>query len=656
MATQSGETLFTFCSENASLIKFLTVVNNPCVSQSCIQHKVYSGQGHKDDLSQGHKGDLSQGYKDDLSQGHKGDSSEGHKDHPGQGHKCHSGQGYKCHSGQGHKCHSGQGHKCHSGQGHKCHSDQGHKCHSGQGHRASTSDSANVSSLGTSGSQMTHSDAVIVNDLAASSSHAEPRTFSDISDNLSSASNLYKSPCTTSVDTSDRNASNNNNSYEEHKHTCSNVAISHSPCGSSSQEKYEATSSDLPTEHQAMSNDKTNLNDNSCLENSVCFSNSSTHSEPTCHGNQQTKTSVEVHQEEGTAYSKLCFCCRKIKNNSTMQSMECDNTDLEDNGDERFPLTKECNDNQLGSGKSRNKLCVDFDTAHGGQEKLVLEISCEAGQPKHSSLVHKADLVDQEMTDSNQECFPLKYNDVLDTCRDYQPDCANNRIGDLEDCDMTDSQQDRFPITSVFDVSEASHKDLQMDHCEDKTKHCGDYNMSNSLITSENYDLEPDNCKDLTRHPSCDPQGQCSPDYDQQGHWSSCCGQQKLRSPECDQQEDWTSCYDQQEDGSPGCDQQENGSAECDEQGHCLIYVTGEFAVALHQLGFKALSHERSNSRTDQECSSSQLDLDNIESHMVVNYSNQLIEMQQVRRPDPFDHLIDLNGHITGLCLSWDHR
>ncbi|XP_046377978.1 F-box/WD repeat-containing protein 5-like [Haliotis rufescens] len=88
-----------------------------------------------------------------------------------------------------------------------------------------------------------------------------------------------------------------------------------------------------------------------------------------------------------------------------------------------------------------------------------------------------------------------------------------------------------------------------------------------------------------------------------------------------------------------------------------LIYVTGEFAVALHQLGFKDISPNTiSDIVVERTMESVVTDLDSIQSHMVVNYSNQDIEMRRIRKPDMSDHMIDLNGHVTGLCLSQDNR
>ncbi|XP_033750037.1 F-box/WD repeat-containing protein 5-like [Pecten maximus] len=99
-----------------------------------------------------------------------------------------------------------------------------------------------------------------------------------------------------------------------------------------------------------------------------------------------------------------------------------------------------------------------------------------------------------------------------------------------------------------------------------------------------------------------------------------------------------------------------------------MIFVTGEFAVALHQVGFKNLSPPISNDNTktrphrDSDLSSNS-DLDELgceasqeESHMVVNFSNNDIQLRRIRKSDKPDHLIDLYGHVTGLCLSSDHR
>ena len=84
-----------------------------------------------------------------------------------------------------------------------------------------------------------------------------------------------------------------------------------------------------------------------------------------------------------------------------------------------------------------------------------------------------------------------------------------------------------------------------------------------------------------------------------------------------------------------------------------LIFVTGEFAVALHQLGFKnvpTLNEDSSRRRTLSESNPS-------DGYMVVNYSNNDIHIvQRQDSPDKPDNLIDLFGHVTGLCLSKDQR
>lgn len=85
-----------------------------------------------------------------------------------------------------------------------------------------------------------------------------------------------------------------------------------------------------------------------------------------------------------------------------------------------------------------------------------------------------------------------------------------------------------------------------------------------------------------------------------------------------------------------------------------LIFVTGEFAVALHQLGFKNIPpHRESLSKGTME-----FDQNNMEAYnMVVNYSNNDIHIvQRQQEPDKPDHLIDLYGHVTGLCLTPDQR
>ena len=85
-----------------------------------------------------------------------------------------------------------------------------------------------------------------------------------------------------------------------------------------------------------------------------------------------------------------------------------------------------------------------------------------------------------------------------------------------------------------------------------------------------------------------------------------------------------------------------------------LIFVTGEFAVALHQLGFKnvpSINESSSRGRTLSDSSAGD------DGYMVVNYSNNDIHIVQRKdRADKPDNLIDLFGHVTGLCLSEDQR
>lgn len=86
-----------------------------------------------------------------------------------------------------------------------------------------------------------------------------------------------------------------------------------------------------------------------------------------------------------------------------------------------------------------------------------------------------------------------------------------------------------------------------------------------------------------------------------------------------------------------------------------LILVTGEFAVALHQIGFKNVpTYSRESVLVN---GATPMDADNPEGYMVVNYSNNdihIVHRQQLL--DTPDHLIDLFGHVTGLCLTPDQR
>lgn len=98
-----------------------------------------------------------------------------------------------------------------------------------------------------------------------------------------------------------------------------------------------------------------------------------------------------------------------------------------------------------------------------------------------------------------------------------------------------------------------------------------------------------------------------------------------------------------------------------------LIFVTGEFAVALHQLGFKNVSQSMVSQAmcSDTDDPLQEVDQDgrvagdnerDEDSHMVMNFSNNDIEMRKNRKSDKPDNLIDLYGHVTGLCLSRDNR
>ncbi|XP_048732812.2 F-box/WD repeat-containing protein 5-like isoform X2 [Ostrea edulis] len=87
-----------------------------------------------------------------------------------------------------------------------------------------------------------------------------------------------------------------------------------------------------------------------------------------------------------------------------------------------------------------------------------------------------------------------------------------------------------------------------------------------------------------------------------------------------------------------------------------LIFVTGEFAVALHQLGIKNVSTETLSKQISSTGDREVADMEVESHHMVVNFSNNDIHVQPVRKSDKPDHLIDLFGHVTGLCLSSDNR
>jgi hypothetical protein len=86
-----------------------------------------------------------------------------------------------------------------------------------------------------------------------------------------------------------------------------------------------------------------------------------------------------------------------------------------------------------------------------------------------------------------------------------------------------------------------------------------------------------------------------------------------------------------------------------------LILVTGEFAVALHQIGFKNVPPYSKESILAS--GATPMDSDNPEGFMVVNYSNNDIHIvHRQQKLDTPDHLIDLFGHVTGLCLTPDQR
>ena len=86
-----------------------------------------------------------------------------------------------------------------------------------------------------------------------------------------------------------------------------------------------------------------------------------------------------------------------------------------------------------------------------------------------------------------------------------------------------------------------------------------------------------------------------------------------------------------------------------------LILVTGEFAVALHQIGFKNVPPYSKESVLSS--GATPMDSDNPEGYMVVNYSNNDIHIvHRQQKLDTPDHLIDLFGHVTGLCLTPDQR
>ncbi|XP_041371164.1 F-box/WD repeat-containing protein 5-like [Gigantopelta aegis] len=563
MATQSGETLFTFCSENASLIKFLTVVNNPCVSHSHTGHEAFSS---------GDSADVNPSSTSQSHRGHKATSS---------GDTVNVYPSFSSHSHTGHKTSSGD-----IANGNPPNTSDSHTTHQRTSGSTAITNSSGASGSNT-GCHWTVCDVADVNLSITNNSNTGDKMFlSDSAVLNSSGSNTSHTGYHSILsDTVKVNSSRASNSHEEQQNTCSGTSGVNALCTSRTRTEFEATSSGLHREHQTVSNNAKPLPDNSCLDNSICFSDHCRPGEPTCsRSNLPRKTgvrvdtgNVKVYREESTACSKLCLCCRRVKTNHMIgQSSDCDITDLEVDGDETLPLSRECDWLDLSSRRSG-----DLDMTGSNKDRLLLSSEC---------------------------------NDVLDgTCRDDEPDCFKDRTTQFRNYDIADSV-----LTSGCDVLDTSQADPEIDHFGDRTRLSENYNMVDTVLTSGYDEDEQQQFRDGSGERDITDSGEERPVEDS-----------------CDTADVWSS----------------------GQQGHCLIYVTGEFAVALHQLGFKALSTEnKSSSMTNQESSAPQFDPETTESHMVVNYSNQLIEMQQVRKPDPFDHLIDLNGHITGLCLSRDHR
>ena len=111
------------------------------------------------------------------------------------------------------------------------------------------------------------------------------------------------------------------------------------------------------------------------------------------------------------------------------------------------------------------------------------------------------------------------------------------------------------------------------------------------------------------------------------------------------------------------CNENTASASTYDKSAKNLIFVTGDFAVALHQLGIKNVSPSFLESKRKRPSDLDIMDVDVQEDddrlweqHMVVNFSNNDIHLQHVHKSDKPDHLIDLYGHVTGLALSHDNR
>ena len=117
--------------------------------------------------------------------------------------------------------------------------------------------------------------------------------------------------------------------------------------------------------------------------------------------------------------------------------------------------------------------------------------------------------------------------------------------------------------------------------------------------------------------------------------------------------EDWSTSLAQSNDDSISSDIK---AREQRLQQKNLIFVTGEFAVALHQLGFKNVPAYAKESVLSDGVTPMEDD-NNPDSFMVVNYSNNDIHfVRRQQEPDKPDNLLDLFGHVTGLCLTADQR
>ncbi|ESO88154.1 hypothetical protein LOTGIDRAFT_126606 [Lottia gigantea] len=104
---------------------------------------------------------------------------------------------------------------------------------------------------------------------------------------------------------------------------------------------------------------------------------------------------------------------------------------------------------------------------------------------------------------------------------------------------------------------------------------------------------------------------------------------------------------DSKKDNSVSSAEGHSFKSNCDTR---LLYVTGNFSVALHQIGVNTIPSDLSHHSATEDLNSDDI------GHMVMHLGKNEIEIQPNRKPDSWDQMIDLNGHVTGLCLSDNKR